>query len=45
MFNKYYLKSKRIFIDEDQARQQYVLMVESADGRKFVQCFTCEGTL
>jgi predicted ATPase len=36
---------KRIFIDEDQARQQYVLMVESVDGRLFSSNVLSEGTL
>lgn len=36
---------KRIFIDEDHARQQYVLMIESSDGRKFSSNVLSEGTL
>lgn len=36
---------KRIFIDEDNARQQYVLMVESIDGRMFSSNVLSEGTL
>jgi predicted ATPase len=36
---------KRIFIDDDQARQQYVLMVESSDGRVFSSNVLSEGTL
>ena len=36
---------KRIFIDEDQARQQYVLMVEAVDGRIFSSHVLSEGTL
>jgi predicted ATPase len=35
----------RVFIDEDQARQQYVLMIESSDGRKFSSNVLSEGTL
>jgi predicted ATPase len=36
---------KRIFIDEDQARQQYVLMVEASDNRIFSANVLSEGTL
>lgn len=36
---------KQIHIDEDTARQQYVLMVESSDGREFSANVLSEGTL
>ncbi len=36
---------KSISIDEDQVRQQYVLMAEGADGRKFSSNVLSEGTL
>lgn len=36
---------KQIYVDEDSARQQYVLMVKSSDGREFSANVLSEGTL